>query len=135
MTPYCYCRRIYNAELSMLACDSCNEWYHHECVGLTPPPEGNDAAGDSARMEYVCPSCMMKGGKLDRKLLAKLPALTQAALQQRSLGTADCQLKEASSLPYVVISTGDPQESAAPMETEQVDTQGNNSREVKRSSS
>ena len=32
---YCVCRQPYDALRFMIGCDSCLEWYHPECIGLT----------------------------------------------------------------------------------------------------
>jgi hypothetical protein len=31
---YCICRKPYVNGVFMIACDSCQEWYHGECVGI-----------------------------------------------------------------------------------------------------
>ena len=32
---YCVCRRQHRAGMAYIACDSCNEWYHPECMNTT----------------------------------------------------------------------------------------------------
>ena len=32
---YCVCQQPYNVDTSMIECDSCHEWYHVKCVGLS----------------------------------------------------------------------------------------------------
>ncbi len=34
-TLYCVCQQPYNIDTSMIECDSCHEWYHVKCVGLS----------------------------------------------------------------------------------------------------
>ena len=34
-TLYCVCQQPYNVDTSMIECDSCHEWYHVKCVGLS----------------------------------------------------------------------------------------------------
>eukprot|EP01087_Luapelamoeba_hula_P001259 TRINITY_DN109_c1_g1_i1.p1 TRINITY_DN109_c1_g1~~TRINITY_DN109_c1_g1_i1.p1 ORF type:complete len:695 (-),score=76.40 TRINITY_DN109_c1_g1_i1:59-2143(-) len=48
---YCICRRPYSAEVFMIACDECDEWYHGKCVDIT---ERKAKKLDT----YVCPSCL-----------------------------------------------------------------------------
>ncbi|KDN52200.1 Phd domain protein, partial [Tilletiaria anomala UBC 951] len=31
---YCTCKRPYDPDQAMLACDNCNEWYHTRCMGI-----------------------------------------------------------------------------------------------------
>jgi len=38
---WCICRRPYTEDTFMIACDTCNEWYHGDCVGIN-----EDAADD-----------------------------------------------------------------------------------------
>ncbi len=32
---FCVCQQPYNVDTAMISCDSCSEWYHLRCVGLT----------------------------------------------------------------------------------------------------
>jgi hypothetical protein len=53
---YCICRQPYNEEKFMICCDTCDEWYHGDCVGIS--------AQQGRRLpHYVCPSCMEKKEK------------------------------------------------------------------------
>ena len=47
---FCLCRRPY--EGFMIGCDSCDEWYHGRCIGLT---ESQAARYD----KYVCVRCSL----------------------------------------------------------------------------
>ena len=38
----------------MICCDHCGEWYHGDCVGITPEI-GQEMNDDN--MEYTCPCC------------------------------------------------------------------------------
>lgn len=48
---YCLCRQLYFGR--MVGCDSCDEWYHLTCVGLS---EGQADKSDS----YICIRCVLK---------------------------------------------------------------------------
>jgi hypothetical protein len=49
--PYCLCRRsISDANIEMVQCDACEDWYHLECVNLSPAMV--DQIG-----KYMCPVC------------------------------------------------------------------------------
>jgi hypothetical protein len=53
---YCICRRPYNADLFMIACDSCDDWFHGKCVGITERK--------AKKLEtYVCPKCTKQKSK------------------------------------------------------------------------
>ncbi|ORZ03393.1 hypothetical protein BCR43DRAFT_483281 [Syncephalastrum racemosum] len=45
---YCICRRGYDGEEFMIACDGCQEWFHGRCVGVKPK---------SVSKHYYCDSC------------------------------------------------------------------------------
>ncbi|VDP77390.1 unnamed protein product, partial [Schistosoma curassoni] len=48
---YCVCRTPYEPTRVYIACDGCDEWYHPECVGLTPEQAVNHTD------TYLCPTC------------------------------------------------------------------------------
>jgi len=48
-TVWCFCRKPYRGRF-MIACDFCDEWYHGDCVNVTP--EDADLIGD-----YKCDVC------------------------------------------------------------------------------
>ncbi|KAK9094803.1 hypothetical protein Scep_026272 [Stephania cephalantha] len=48
---YCICRKPYD-QRPMIACDSCDEWYHFDCVNLQGP----------LPKTYMCPACMPLSG-------------------------------------------------------------------------
>merc|ERR1712176_242274 len=58
-TLYCVCRTPYDTNRPMLACDHCEEWFHYECVGLTPP---GDDQGEVDK--FVCKNCTLKQTEL-----------------------------------------------------------------------
>ena len=57
---YCVCRKPYDEDQAMIACDQCREWYHYSCLGLAEPESerGEGAcAGQQDGGEFVCPGC------------------------------------------------------------------------------
>ena len=56
-TPYqklwCLCRQPEGGRF-MICCDRCNEWYHGDCVGITPSV-GRQMETDAE--EFICPTC------------------------------------------------------------------------------
>ncbi|KAK2942960.1 hypothetical protein BLNAU_22119 [Blattamonas nauphoetae] len=50
---YCICRTPYEPGQFMIQCDSCKEWYHGKCVGITPEK------ADSLKA-YFCDKCNAK---------------------------------------------------------------------------
>lgn len=48
---YCLCRQLYFGQ--MIGCDTCDEWYHFQCVGLT-------ASQAEKAEKYVCIRCSLK---------------------------------------------------------------------------
>ncbi|GIL70383.1 hypothetical protein Vretifemale_1143, partial [Volvox reticuliferus] len=58
-TLYCLCRRLYDENEPMVACDNCDDWYHFRCVGL--PRAGDDVQpGTRGAHEFRCPRCCVK---------------------------------------------------------------------------
>jgi hypothetical protein len=55
---YCKCELPYNPDRYMVYCDSCGDWYHPQCLGLTQ--EGVEAAV-AASEAWHCPECEQKG--------------------------------------------------------------------------
>lgn len=59
---YCICRKPYDKERAMIACDSCSEWYHFDCVSLPEPDSSDDECSDMLQRfgsagEFLCPNC------------------------------------------------------------------------------
>ncbi|KAI3622093.1 phd transcription [Moniliophthora roreri] len=50
---YCVCQTKYDEDRSMIACDSCDEWYHTQCVEI--PDQEVDLVD-----QFVCPVCIAK---------------------------------------------------------------------------
>ncbi|SAM03494.1 hypothetical protein [Absidia glauca] len=51
---YCTCRQGYDGKQFMIACDSCHEWFHGRCVGISPK---------SVIKNYYCDTCQAKPTK------------------------------------------------------------------------
>ncbi|KAI9088819.1 hypothetical protein DFS34DRAFT_419031 [Phlyctochytrium arcticum] len=49
---YCICRSEYDGEEFMIACDSCQEWFHGRCVGVKQ--------SRSSEKEYHCANCRQR---------------------------------------------------------------------------
>ena len=49
-TIYCKCRMPNDKQRAMISCDSCNMWYHKECVKL-------DVDASYSNKEWVCNAC------------------------------------------------------------------------------
>jgi hypothetical protein len=54
-TLYCVCLRPWDGKEFMIACDSCQAWYHGACVGLAVPTV--EAGTQAAFRRYACPRC------------------------------------------------------------------------------
>ncbi|XP_005731842.1 uncharacterized protein LOC102214599 [Pundamilia nyererei] len=50
---FCICRQKQDKRF-MICCDSCQEWFHGECVGVS------ETQGHQSMQEYVCPPCTIK---------------------------------------------------------------------------
>lgn len=82
--PYCLCQALYDERRPMIGCDYCNEWYHWECVGLSPPGDDQDDE-EVAPPDFKCPCCCMLVGIEYPQGAAMSPA-NAAAAQQRVAG-------------------------------------------------
>ena len=51
LRPYCLCKQPYQQNIFMIACDSCDDWFHPSCIGLTKKEA-------SALLTYQCPNCL-----------------------------------------------------------------------------
>jgi len=57
---YCLCEMPYNPDLDMVECDTCAEWYHMACLGITEQ--------ELRRKEtFVCPLCQKQDSRLDQR--------------------------------------------------------------------
>ncbi|KAF7727360.1 hypothetical protein EC973_007603 [Apophysomyces ossiformis] len=71
-TVYCLCRREYNPkdpEMPMILCDTCNEWFHIDCVDL---PQSVLETID----KYKCPNCTRRSRPAEaspRRVITKNP--------------------------------------------------------------
>ena len=48
----------------MICCDSCEEWFHGDCVGISVA-EGRKM--ERAGKEYICPMCIERG-KVEKEI-------------------------------------------------------------------
>ena len=55
---YCHCRGPWDGHAFMIACDSCDVWYHGACVGLRA--DSLQQGVEAAFRRYVCPNCTEK---------------------------------------------------------------------------
>ncbi|CED84518.1 F-box protein JEMMA and related proteins with JmjC, PHD, F-box and LRR domains [Phaffia rhodozyma] len=53
---YCICREPDTPSRNMIACDSCGEWYHWDCVGL------DEVIAQNIHI-YICGSCQLATGR------------------------------------------------------------------------
>ncbi|KAJ3875086.1 hypothetical protein F5051DRAFT_415031 [Lentinula edodes] len=65
---YCLCKTKYDEDKPMIACDSCDEWYHMKCVKI---PEHMGDLVD----QFFCPPCIAKNLSADLKTTYKLRCL------------------------------------------------------------
>ena len=65
MKLYCLCKLPHDGERPMLQCDSCRDWFHWDCVGLTPPGDDEDDE-EVAPADFQCPGCCIKVGPLGK---------------------------------------------------------------------
>ncbi|KAF9270259.1 hypothetical protein L218DRAFT_952430 [Marasmius fiardii PR-910] len=61
---YCVCKTRYDEDKSMIACDSCDEWYHTNCVDM---PDHVVELVD----QFACPPCVAKNPSLNLKTTYK----------------------------------------------------------------
>jgi hypothetical protein len=54
-TLYCVCRMPYDESRDMIACDTCDDWFHYECVRMVPC---------DSLTTYMCESCCGKNGQV-----------------------------------------------------------------------
>ncbi|XP_030845551.1 uncharacterized protein DDB_G0290685-like [Strongylocentrotus purpuratus] len=47
---YCVCRTRNDETKPMLACDKCEEWFHHKCIGMRNSPS-------IKKIYFLCPNC------------------------------------------------------------------------------
>ena len=66
----------------MIGCDYCNDWFHWECVGLSPPAEDQDDE-EVAPADYKCPNCCSVAGMV-YPFLSKVPPQHLPVIEQRA---------------------------------------------------
>lgn len=73
---YCICQTAYDADRAMIACDSCDMWYHLDCLRLS-------AFDAETSTTYECPSCRKKRltiAPIDSRIEADFIRLMPAAV-------------------------------------------------------
>ncbi|KAJ3106526.1 hypothetical protein HDU97_006119 [Phlyctochytrium planicorne] len=79
---FCVCKRKYVPSEPMIACDTCEDWFHFDCVGLT-------VSEAEAIVSYQCPQCRPTDSKKITLKLPKLPDATDALPQQKRKDLTD----------------------------------------------
>ena len=51
---FCICRQPEN-ELFMVCCDTCDEWFHGDCIQMSE--EGIEKYLNDPTLEFICPFC------------------------------------------------------------------------------
>lgn len=57
---YCVCRKPYDEEVAMIACDRCGAWFHYGCMGLQEPraATGKRAGAEvEVDLDFLCSDC------------------------------------------------------------------------------
>lgn len=80
--PYCLCQSLYDERRPMIGCDYCNDWFHWECVGLSPPNDDQDDE-EVAPADFKCPNCCANEG-LSYQFLANVPAAFARRIEERA---------------------------------------------------
>ncbi|VDN42496.1 unnamed protein product [Gongylonema pulchrum] len=65
---YCVCRTPYDCNRFYVGCDSCDGWFHPECVGTTQEYALKEAEKVA---EYVCPQCIRNKQGEDELILSR----------------------------------------------------------------
>lgn len=83
---YCICRKPYDRERAMIACDCCSEWYHFDCVNLPEPESSDDECEKMLQSygsdgEFVCPNCQNLGNRDTSRLISKFVQNSQDLLK------------------------------------------------------
>ncbi|KAK2080460.1 hypothetical protein QBZ16_000313 [Prototheca wickerhamii] len=76
-TLYCLCQRPYEPGANMISCDSCGEWFHMRCVGVS-------LAQSKSLREYCCPVCAAVAGREGAGLAAALARLRRTKRPSRA---------------------------------------------------
>eukprot|EP01102_Stenamoeba_stenopodia_P005557 TRINITY_DN16315_c0_g1_i1.p1 TRINITY_DN16315_c0_g1~~TRINITY_DN16315_c0_g1_i1.p1 ORF type:complete len:726 (+),score=177.19 TRINITY_DN16315_c0_g1_i1:307-2484(+) len=74
---YCLCKKPYDKWDFMIACDSCDDWFHVRCVGLTQ-------AAAKRLKQYICPICKKEGAQPKQAKPVKSSAKRAAGSTKRS---------------------------------------------------
>ena len=74
---YCICNSAYDKKRFYIQCDKCANWYHGECVNITPEVA-------STLETYKCVKCVEENNKLQVKQLHQEPEINGKALKKRT---------------------------------------------------
>lgn len=55
---YCLCRQPENPDRAMIECGECRDWFHFDCVGMTPEEEKEHLDPTNGDLQWYCPSCV-----------------------------------------------------------------------------
>jgi len=78
---YCLCRKLSDEGSVMIQCDSCEDWFHFECVGRRVP---TSAVGEDDATSWNCPICSFAMGMeyTPEKTIPKGPQNTLDAIRE-----------------------------------------------------
>ena len=75
---YCLCKKPYDAELDMICCDACDDWFHLECIAMQP-----DDPVLVQDLVWTCQACCQKAKKQAEKSKRKADTPQESAEPKR----------------------------------------------------
>eukprot|EP01114_Cavostelium_apophysatum_P022861 TRINITY_DN8417_c0_g1_i3.p1 TRINITY_DN8417_c0_g1~~TRINITY_DN8417_c0_g1_i3.p1 ORF type:complete len:362 (+),score=100.36 TRINITY_DN8417_c0_g1_i3:119-1204(+) len=90
---YCLCRKPDLPGVFMIACDSCDEWFHGDCIGISE----SDA---KTIQNYICESCDIKAGNGAKRAKKEEEVLNQKimALQENQANVSAADVEDIKAL-------------------------------------